>query len=326
MATRTLVELSLKELQERYGAPAAVVSAQVLRRLQRDSRTGAQKLYKALEKRFQDQRKERQRSDAMLHFERILWKAGVMHVAGVDEVGMGPLAGPVVAAAVVFPPDTEIAGIDDSKALDEKSRRRLDQDIRSKAAAIGLGIVEVADIDRLNIYHAGLHAMQLALANLSIVPQHVLVDSRTIPQVVQPQSSFDKGDGINFSIASASIVAKVFRDGLMTELDATYPGYGFASHKGYATQEHQNAIRELGPCPIHRRSFDYIRELCGEYCDLYYDMKARGARIRSRMEMTHWEAEIRLCAGQLSEMENKKLQLMKTRLWKRVGALRSAAR
>jgi ribonuclease HII len=316
---RTLADLSLKELQDRYGDPAAVVSSQVLRKLQRDSRTGAQRLHKLLEKRFQEQRKERVRSDAMLHFERILWKAGVKHVAGVDEVGMGPLAGPVVAAAVVFPPDTEIDGIDDSKALDEKTRRRLDQDIRSKAAAIGLGIVEVEDIDRLNIYHAGLRAMQLALANLSVVPQHVLVDSRTIPQVVQPQSSFDKGDGINFSIASASIVAKVYRDRLMTELDALHPGYGFASHKGYATQEHQNAIREMGPCPIHRRSFDYIRELCGEYCDLFYDLKARGARVRSRAEIVEWEAELGRCTGLLSEMEYKKLQLMKTRLWKRVA-------
>lgn len=318
MAT-PLSEQSLKELQKRYADSTAVVSSQTLRRLQRDSRAGAQKLYKVLEKRSQEQRKEKLRSDAMLHFERLLWKAGVVHIAGVDEVGMGPLAGPVVAAAVVFPPGTEIAGIDDSKVLDEKSRVRLDLDIRSRAAAVGLGIVEVEEIDRLNIYHAGLRAMQLALANLGVVPQHVLVDSRTIPGVTQPQSSFDKGDGINFSIASASIVAKVHRDRLMSELDATYPGYGFAGHKGYATQEHQNAIRELGPCPIHRRSFDYIRELCGEYSGLYYDMKARGAAIRTRSDMAGWEAEIKVCAERLSEMENKKLQLMRGRLWKRVS-------
>jgi ribonuclease HII len=318
MAT-SLAEQSLKDLQKRYADPAASVSTQTLRRLQRDSRTGAQKLYKALEKRFQEQRKERLRSDAMLHFERLLWKAGVMHIAGVDEVGMGPLAGPVVAAAVVFPPDAEIAGIDDSKALDEKTRVRLDLEIRNRAAAIGIGIVEVEEIDRLNIYHAGLRAMQLALGNLGVVPQHVLVDSRTIPGVVQPQSSFDKGDGINFSIASASIVAKVYRDRLMSELDASYPGYGFAGHKGYATQEHQNAIRELGPCPIHRRSFDYIRELCGEYSGLYYEMKARAAGIRSRTDMADWEAEVKVCAERLSEMENKKLHLMRGRLWKRVS-------
>jgi ribonuclease HII len=232
---------------------------------------------------------------------------------------MGPLAGPVVAAAVVFPPDSEIEGIDDSKALDEARRVRLDVEIRRRAAAVGIGIVEVDEIDRLNIYHAGLRAMQLALGDLAVVPQHVLVDSRTIPGITQPQNSFAKGDGLNFSIAAASIVAKVRRDRLMTGLDALYPGYGFASHKGYATLEHQNAIRELGPCPIHRRSFDYIRELCGQYCDLYYDIKARGARISSRSEMASWEDELKLCAARLSEMENKKLQLMKNRLWKRIG-------
>jgi ribonuclease HII len=311
-------KLSLKETHSKYAAGASV-SAQTLRKLQRDPRPGARKLYQVLARRFEEQKKERIRLDAMLHFERLLWKAGIQHVAGVDEVGIGPLAGPVVAAAVIFPPDTEIAGIDDSKALDESSRLHLETQIRSKALAVGIGVVEVEEIDRLNIYHAGLRAMQLALGNLSIVPQHILVDSRTIPDVSQPQNCFDKGDGINFSIASASIVAKVYRDRLMTELDALYPGYGFASHKGYATAEHQNAIRELGPCPIHRRSFDYIREICGQYCDLYYEMKARGARIRTRGEMSDWEIEIKACAERLSEMENKKLQLMKNRLWRRIG-------
>jgi ribonuclease HII len=317
---RTLAELSLKEIQEKYADPAAIVSPQMLRKLQRDPRAGARMLYKTLAKRFEEQKKERLRLDAMLHFERVLWKAGVVHIAGVDEVGVGPLAGPVVAAAVIFPPNTEIEGIDDSKALDEETRLRLELEIRQKAAAVAIGAVEVEEIDRLNIYHAGLRAMHLALANLPLTPQHVLVDSRTIPDVTLPQNSFDKGDGINFSIASASIVAKVHRDRLMTQLDALYPGYGFASHKGYATLEHQNAIRELGPCPIHRRSFDYIREICGQYCDLYYEMKARGARISSRPEMSDWETEIKACADRLSEMENKKLQLMKSRLWKRISS------
>jgi ribonuclease HII len=159
----------------------------------------------------------------------------------------------------------------------------------------------------------------LALHALAVVPQHVLVDSRTIPGVTQPQNSFDRGDGINFSIASASIIAKVYRDALMRQLDRLYPGYGFASHKGYATPEHQQAIRELGPSPIHRRSFDYIREICGQYCELYYELKSRGARISSRAEMSDWEIEVRASAERLSEMENKKLQLMKNRLWKRIG-------
>src|SRR3989442_12468803 len=244
-------QLSLKEIQDKYGAGTSVSSA-ILRKLQRDPRAGARRLYQTLAKRYEDQKQERNRLDAMLHFERLLWKAGIQHIAGVDEVGIGPLAGPVVAAAVIFPPGGEIEGIDDSKALDEEIRNRLDVEIRRQASAIAIGLVEVAEIDRINIYHAGIRAMQIALETLRIIPQHILVDSRTVPGFAQPQNSFDKGDGINFSIASASIVAKVYRDRLMTELDAKYPGYGFANHKGYATPEHQRAIRELGPCPLHR--------------------------------------------------------------------------
>jgi ribonuclease HII len=311
-------QLSLKEIQDKYAAGTSVSPA-ILRKLQRDPRTGARRLYKVLAKRYDDQKKERNRLDAMLHFERLLWKAGIQHIAGVDEVGMGPLAGPVVAAAVIYPPGTEIEDIDDSKALDEETRVRLDKEIREKASAFAIGIVEVEEIDKINIYHAGIRAMQLALTSLPIVPQHILVDSRTVPGFSQPQNSFDKGDGINFSIASASIVAKVFRDRLMTELDSKYPGYGFASHKGYATPEHQRAIRELGPCPIHRRSFDYIRELCGQYCDLYYSLKERGYACGSRTELSTWESEMKAAEQKLSFNENKKLHLMATRLWKRMA-------
>lgn len=255
----------------------------------------------------------------MLHFERLLWKAGIQRIAGVDEVGMGPLAGPVVAAAVVFPPGTEIDGVDDSKALDEETRVRLDEEIRRKASAFAIGVVDVDEIDRINIYHAGIQAMRVALTSLPVQPQHILVDSRTVPGFAQPQNSFDKGDGINFSIASASIVAKVFRDRLMTELDSKYPGYGFASHKGYATPEHQRAIRDMGPCPIHRRSFDYIRELCGQYCDLYYSLKDQGHACASRGELSAWEKEMKAAESQLSFNENKKLHLTATRLWKRMA-------
>src|SRR5499427_8974284 len=172
-------QLSLKEIQDKYAADVTVSPA-ILRKLQRDPRTGARRLYKMLAKRYDEQKKERNRLDAMLHFERVLWKAGVQHIAGVDEVGMGPLAGPVVAAAVVFPPGTEIDGVDDSKALDEETRNRLDKEIREKASAFAIGLVEVEEIDRLNIYHAGIRAMQLALLNLTTPPQHILVDSRTV--------------------------------------------------------------------------------------------------------------------------------------------------
>lgn len=310
-------QLSLKEIQDKYASDTAVSPA-ILRKLQRDPRSGAQRLFKILSKRYSEQKKERNRLDAMLHFERLLWKAGIQHIAGVDEVGVGPLAGPVVAAAVMFPPETEIDEIDDSKALDEETRERLNLEIRGKASAFAIGVVEVEEIDRINIYHAGIRAMQLALSNLTITPQHILVDSRTVPGFTQPQNSFDKGDGINFSIASASIVAKVFRDRLMTDLDTKYPGYGFASHKGYATPEHQRAIRELGPCPIHRRSFDYIRELRGEYCDLYYSLKERGYACASRGELSAWEKEMKAAEPSLGVNENKKLHLLASRLWKRL--------
>jgi ribonuclease HII len=312
-----LKQLSLKEIQDKYAAGAAVSPA-ILRKLQRDPRTGARKLYKILARRYDEQKKERNRLDAMLHFERLLWKAGIQHIAGVDEVGLGPLAGPVVAAAVIFPPGAGIEGVDDSKALDEETRERLDKEIRKKASAFAIGMVEVEEIDRINIYHAGIRAMQLALLNLPFPPQHILVDSRTVPGFTQPQNSFDKGDGINFSIAAASIVAKVFRDQLMTDLDSRYPGYGFASHKGYATPEHQRAIRELGPCPIHRRSFDYIRELRGEYCDLYYSLKERGSACASHAELSQWETEMKAAESNLSVNENKKLHLLASRLWKRL--------
>lgn len=312
-------QLSLKEIQEKYALAGAAVSPAILRKLRRDPRTGARRLYSVLARRYEDQKRERNRLDAMLHFERLLWKAGIQHVAGVDEVGIGPLAGPVVAAAVVFPPGTGIDGIDDSKALDEETRNRLDKQIRERASAFAIGVVEVDEIDRINIYHAGIRAMYLALSNLSIPPQHILVDSRTVPGFTQPQNSFDKGDGISFSIASASIVAKVYRDRLMTSLDATYPGYGFAGHKGYATPEHQRAIREMGPCPIHRRSFDYIRELCGEYCDLYYSLKQQGYACASREDLSRWESSVTAAAASLSVNENKKLHLMAGRLWKRIA-------
>src|SRR5438132_5335986 len=315
-------QLSLKEIQNKYATGTVSVSSAILRRLQRDPRAGARRLYKVLVKRFDEEKKERNRLDAMLHLERLLWKAGIQHIAGVDEVGVGPLAGPVVAAAVIFPPGVEIEGIDDSKALDEEIRNRLDVEIRRQASAIAIGLVEVAEIDRINIYHAGIRAMQIALETLAIVPQHILVDSRTVPGFAQPQNSFDKGDGINFSIASASIVAKVYRDRLMTDLDAQYPGYGFGNHKGYATPEHQQAIRELGPCVIHRRSFDYIREIRGEYCDLYYSLKQQGYTCASRAELSEWESKMKAAAEVLSLNENKKLHLMATRLWKRMAATR----
>ena len=202
-----------------------------------------------------------------LEVERRLWNAGLGRVAGVDEVGMGPLAGPVVAAAVVFPrptselapeagiPATFPAGVCDSKTLTRKARERLEPEIRAVAAGVGLGVVEVGTIDRINIYQAGLKAMRLAVARLPTPPEHVLLDGRRLSDCPYPQTSFPKGDRDVYSIAAASIIAKTYRDRLMVELDRRYPEYGFARHKGYATVAHREALRRFGPCPAHRRSF-----------------------------------------------------------------------
>ena len=201
---------------------------------------------------------ELRRLEDLCSHERLLQQVGVTPVAGVDEAGMGPLAGPVVAAAVIMPVDALIDGLDDSKALRRQERERLDEEIRRRAIAVGVAAVDVADIDSLNIYHAGLRAMHLAVANLGIPPRHLLVDARTIPGLGIPQMAFVKGDARVYSIAAASVIAKVHRDRIMTELDERYPGYGFARHCGYATAEHRDALRRLGPCPVHRRSFTLV--------------------------------------------------------------------
>lgn len=195
--------------------------------------------------------------------EQNLWRAGLQVVAGVDEVGMGPLAGPVVAAAVVFPPsradaglpESFPAGVRDSKTLTHKARERLEPEIRQIATGIGIGLVEAEEIDRINIYQAGLKAMRLALDQLSVQPEHVLVDGRLLPDYPIQQSTFTKGDRDIYSIAAASIIAKTYRDELMLELDRHYPQYGFARHRGYGTAAHREALRTYGPCPAHRRSF-----------------------------------------------------------------------
>ena len=200
--------ISLEEIRKKFLIPGKPVSSHLLTRLRRDSRIGAQRLYEALTARFERERSERVRLDAMLNFERVLWKSGVRDIAGVDEAGVGPLAGPVVAAAVMFTADPDICGIDDSKRLDAPTRELLAAEIRAKSAGIGIGIASVGEIDTVNIYHAALLAMRRAVEALPRPPQHVLVDARTVPGVAAPQNSFNKGDGINFSIAAASIRAR----------------------------------------------------------------------------------------------------------------------
>jgi ribonuclease HII len=196
------------------------------------------------------------------HLERLLWRVGVRHVAGVDEVGMGPLAGPVVAAAVVLPAETHVDGVADSKVLPAAVRERLAVEIRRRALGVGLGVVPPDEIDRLNIYQAGLLALRRAVEALRpLVPGFVLVDGREIPDLGLPQSAYPKGDAFVTSIAAASIVAKCHRDALMTDLDRLYPAYGFGRHMGYATRDHLAALRAHGPSPVHRRSFAPVAAL-----------------------------------------------------------------
>jgi ribonuclease HII len=242
------------------------------RRLQdapRDARGGsgleapAAWVYAALMKRRGGalQRKWKRDRERKLFTERALWGAGFTLVAGVDEVGMGPLAGPVVAAAVVLPHDVAVDGVADSKTIPRAKRETLADQIRAIALAVGIGTVEVEEIDQINIYQSGLLAMRRAVAALPVPPHHLLVDSRRIPDCVIQQTCVDDGDETVYSIAAASIVAKVHRDRLMCDLDARFPGYGFAAHAGYATAGHLKALRSLGPSPVHRRSFAPVRAL-----------------------------------------------------------------
>jgi len=310
-----LANLSVAEIRRRVAAGEQPLTAQLLARLRRDPRRGVRQLHDSLRRRFERDRDERLRLDGMLNFERVLWRSGVRRVAGVDEAGTGPLAGPVVAAAVVFAPGTELAGIDDSKRLDPARRLALADAIR-KHAAVGVGEAEVEEIDRLNIYRAALLAMRRAVEALPEPPEHVLVDARTIPGLDVPQNEFTKGDGIDYSIAAASIIAKTHRDALMERLDRAFPGYGFARHKGYATADHQDAVRRLGPSPVHRRSFAFLRELCGEYSERFYALHRELEATRDAAGLAVFEERLGALRGGLAEPEQRKLRLALARRWK----------
>ncbi|WP_422133636.1 ribonuclease HII [Endozoicomonas sp. ALD040] len=184
----------------------------------------------------------------------------VTQVCGVDEVGRGPLCGPVVTAAVILDPDNPIAGLNDSKKLSEKKRDALFEEIKEKALAWSIGRAEVHEIDELNILHATMLAMQRAVAGLSVKPELALIDGNRCPDLPCPAEAVVKGDGSVPEIGAASILAKVTRDREMVELEKHYPGYGIAGHKGYPTRVHMDALKKLGATPIHRRSFKPVRD------------------------------------------------------------------
>ncbi|HEX3901605.1 MAG TPA: ribonuclease HII [Polyangia bacterium] len=255
--------LPLLELRARYVDGGRPLPAEVEAALAADPRAGAQAILQAVARRRRDNRAEGQRLRTMLRFETALWTTGVTRIAGVDEAGMSPLAGPVAAAAVILAPGTRIPEVDDSKRLDAETRERLAPIIKQRAVAWAVAFAEVDEIDRLNIYWAGLSAMRRAIEALAPAAEHLLIDGRKLRDVALPQQRIVGGDAKSLSIAAASILAKTTRDARMRALDAEFPGYGFAQHKGYPVSAHARALKDLGACPVHRRSFALVREALG---------------------------------------------------------------
>jgi ribonuclease HII len=253
---------SLAALRARAGAlegePELSLLAAVLRG---DPRAGARTLANRCERKVAALERERARLALLFENRRRLVEGGARLVAGVDEAGVGPLAGPVVAAAVVLPDQPELPGLNDSKKLTRGTRERLAGAIRCQAIDWAVAEVWPEDIDRLNIYHAGLLSMKRAVEALTRHPDHVLVDARTIPGIRAPQTSLVHGDSRDASIAAASIVAKVHRDAIMRRLDIRYPAYGFARNKGYPTPQHIEALQRVGASAVHRRSFAPVARL-----------------------------------------------------------------
>ena len=195
-----------------------------------------------------------------LTFEKTAYKNGFHRVAGIDEAGRGPLAGPVMAAAVILPAGLSITGVDDSKKLSPDKRERLFEIIMAQALSVGVGIITPGEIDQINILQATRRAMLAAVQQMSLLPDYLLIDGISTIDSTIPQKTIKKGDSLSLTIAAASIIAKVTRDRFMVEMDAKYPGYGFAGHKGYGSAAHMEAIRVLGPTPIHRMTFGGVKE------------------------------------------------------------------
>lgn len=247
-------DLSVKEVKALLaGQPAPEELAEI----QADTRAGVKAAYKS----YQARLKELNRVRAMYSYEEKYYRQGIELIAGVDEVGRGPLAGPVVIAAVILPPHYLLPKLNDSKKLSEATREKLYEEIMAHAVAVKVAVIDEATIDRVNIYQATINGMYQSVYGLEPAPQQVLVDAMPLENCDIPVESIIKGDSKSASIAAASIVAKVTRDRMMVEFDKQYPGYGFASNKGYGTAEHLAGLEKLGPCPIHRHSFEPIKSM-----------------------------------------------------------------
>lgn len=284
-----LLAESVSELKKRYLDEHTTVPRGLLEALDNDSRRGARELAGKIRERRRKNRAESMRLRALLNYEMELWAQGLEFIAGVDEAGCAPLAGPVTAAAVILPQNYKLRDLNDSKKiLDEAKRAEMAAQIKRDAISWAVGQAEVEEIDKLNIYHAGLLAMRRAVEGLAVKPDFALVDARKIPECPCPQRGIIHGDLLSASIAAASIIAKTTRDAQMKELDRQFPGYGLASNKGYGTPAHYRALNELGVLPIHRRSFAPIRQVLG-LDPIQTELFEKGEKDASRTEVKEVE-------------------------------------
>lgn len=251
---------TIKEIKEQL-ANIQQLDDPLLAELEQDSRSG---VIQAIAKRKRDIQKridEDERLEGMLTYEKECYARGMELIAGVDEVGRGPLAGPVVAAAVILPKACKIPGLNDSKKIPKSKHKEIYEAVLQNAIAIGIGVKDNQVIDQVNIYEATKLAMMEAIGQLDPQPQHLLIDAMRLDLPI-PQTSIIKGDANSLSIAAASIVAKVTRDQMMEEFDKEYPGYDFAKNAGYGTAKHLAGLVQLGVTPIHRRSFEPVKSMC----------------------------------------------------------------
>ena len=250
---------TIKEIKELL-ATIGDLDSPIIKVLAKDSRAGVQKEIQKRKQAIQAEIDENLRLESMLSYEKELYVQGIKLIAGVDEVGRGPLAGPVVAAAVILPQNCKIKGLNDSKKIPKKKHEDIFQAVKEKALAIGIGVMDNHVIDQVNIYEATKLAMKEAIAQLQIKPEHLLIDAMELDLPIS-QTSIVKGDANSLSIAAASIVAKVTRDKIMANYDQEFPGYDFSQNAGYGTAKHLEGIAKLGITPIHRTSFEPIKSL-----------------------------------------------------------------
>ena len=251
---------TIKEIKEQL-ASIQRLDDPLLTELEQDSRSGVIQAIAKRKKEIQKRLDEDERLEGMLAYEKELYTQGIQLIAGVDEVGRGPLAGPVVAAAVILPKACKIPGLNDSKKIPKSKHKEIYEAVLQNAIAIGIGVKDNHVIDQVNIYEATKLAMMEAIGQLEPQPQHLLIDAMRLDLPIS-QTSIIKGDANSLSIAAASIVAKVTRDQMMEEFDKEYPGYDFAQNAGYGTANHLAGLDQLGVTPIHRRSFEPVKSMC----------------------------------------------------------------